>query len=285
MTFPFLVIVIALGLSATMAAAAQIALSTGKSGWIDAIWSLSVGVAGVSAAILPLDWQLDTAARQWFVAALVGAWSLRLGLHIVARTIAGGDDPRYAELKRQWGERKRSRLFLFLQIQAACALVLALCVMAAARNPTPGLGLQDFLGAAILGVALIGEAVADRQLRAFTQNPANKGKVCDVGLWAYSRHPNYFFEWLGWLSYAVIAIDLTGDYPFGWLAFAGPALMYWLLVHASGIPPLEAHMLKSRGAAFRKYQRRVNAFFPGPKKERDNPEKVGPAFRDDPNSD
>jgi steroid 5-alpha reductase family enzyme len=79
-----------------------------------------------------------------------------------------------------------------------------------------------------------------------------------------SRHPNYFFEWMGWFAYAIIAIDFSGGYPWGWLALAGPALMYWLLVHASGIPPLEAHMLRSRGQAFRDYQHRVNAFWPGP---------------------
>jgi steroid 5-alpha reductase family enzyme len=62
----------------------------------------------------------------------------------------------------------------------------------------------------------------------------------------------------------VIAIDPTGGYAWGWIALSGPALMYWLLVYASGIPPLEAHMLRSRGDAFRAYQARVNAFWPGP---------------------
>lgn len=262
----FLILCIAVALAAVMAAAAQIALFTGKSGWIDAIWSFSVGAAGVAAALIPLDAQPETTQRQWLVAALVAAWSIRLGSHIVARTLSGGDDPRYAELKRQWGDAKRARLFLFLQIQAACALVLALVVMAAARNPSPGLGLQDFAGIAILAAALIGEAIADRQLRAFTKNPANKGKVCDVGLWATSRHPNYFFEWLGWFAYVAIAVDFTGAHPWGFFALTGPLLMYWLLVHASGIPPLEAHMLKSRGDKFRAYQARVNAFFPGPQR-------------------
>jgi steroid 5-alpha reductase family enzyme len=264
LTLAAFIFALAITLSAMMAAAAKIALSTGKSGWIDAIWSFSVGAAGVAAALVPLESEFGTSGRQWLVAGLIAAWSIRLGSHIVARTVSGGDDPRYAELKRQWGDEKRFRLFLFLQIQGACALVLAVCIMAAARNPSAGLGLQDFSGAAILAVALIGEAVADRQLRTFTDNPANKGKVCDVGLWAYSRHPNYFFEWLGWLAYVVIAIDVTGNYPIGWIALAGPALMYWLLVHASGIPPLEAHMLKSRGVAFKEYQGRVNAFWPGP---------------------
>jgi len=141
--------------------------------------------------------------------------------------------------------------------------VLALSILAAALNPAPAFGPGDWVGILLLLVAVLGEGMADRQLAAFRADPAKKGKVCDAGLWGMSRHPNYFFEWLGWLAYPVIAIDLTGSYPWGWAAFAAPALMYWLLVHASGIPPLETHMLRSRGERFRRYQRRVNAFWPG----------------------
>ena len=93
-----------------------------------------------------------------------------------------------------------------------------------------------------------------------------KGGVCEIGLWAYSRHPNYFFEWMAWLAYPVIAVGLPARNGFGLLAFAGPLLMYWLLVLVSGIPPLEKHMLLSRGEAFAAYQRRVNAFFLGPRR-------------------
>ena len=138
--------------------------------------------------------------------------------------------------------------------------------MAAAHNPAPSLGLSDWIGVALVAAAVAGEGLADRQLSAFRADPANKGKVCDVGLWGLSRHPNYFFEWLGWLAYVPIAIGLSGHYPWGWAALGGPVLMYWLLVHASGIPPLEAHMLRSRGDRFRRYQARVNAFWPGPPK-------------------
>ena len=88
--------------------------------------------------------------------------------------------------------------------------------------------------------------------------------ICDVGLWGWSRHPNYFFEWFGWLAYPLLAIDLGGAYPWGFVALAGPVCMYWLLVHVSGIPPLEAHMLERRRDEFRAYQARTNAFFPAP---------------------
>lgn len=266
---------IAIALSLVMAGAWLVALRSGQSGWVDAIWSFATGGAGVAMALLSLgDWQQPT-TRQLVVAALAALWSLRLGLHIVARTMKGGDDPRYAQLRKDWGKDFRTRLFWFLQIQAASALLLVLAITTAAHNPAPGLHFGDWLGIAILAVAIAGEALADSQLTRFRTDPANKGRVCDVGLWGYSRHPNYFFEWLGWLAYAAIAIDLTGAYPWGWFALGGPIFMYWLLVHVSGIPPLEAHMLQSRGEAFRAYQRRVNAFWPGPPMQRSSIQSPG----------
>jgi steroid 5-alpha reductase family enzyme len=263
MTAPIVIIALAVCLSATMIGAWLIALRTGRSGWIDAIWSFATGAFGTAAAVIPLA-ESQISMRQVLVAILALFWSLRLGLHISIRTARGGDDPRYKQLREEWAGLFKRRLFWFLQIQAFAAFALALSIMLAAHNPAPGLGIADWTGFAVLIVAVVGETIADRQLSAFRSNPANKSKVCDVGLWGISRHPNYFFEWLGWLAYAIIAIDLTGAYPWGWLALAGPLLMYWLLVHASGIPPLEAHMLRSRGTAFRAYQRRVNAFWPGP---------------------
>jgi steroid 5-alpha reductase family enzyme len=112
--------------------------------------------------------------------------------------------------------------------------------------------------------ALLGAALADEQLRRFRANSANRGKICDRGLWSWSRHPNYFFEWLGWVAFPLIA--LSGGDLIGLTAFAAPILMYVLLAHVSGVPPLEAHMKRSRGAAFEAYCARVNVFFPGPPK-------------------
>lgn len=254
----------ALALSAIMTLAWAIAIRTGKSGWVDASWTFAVGIVGVAATMMPVgDWETDP-LRPAIVAILAALWSVRLGTHIVVRTMKGGDDPRYAELRRQWGESYPRRLFQFLQLQAAFALPLVIAIAVAARNPAQGLRLADWLGIAILVVAIVGEGIADRQLKAFAANPANKGRVCDVGLWAWSRHPNYFFEWLGWLAYPVIAVDLSGGHLWGWAALAAPAVMYWLLVHVSGIPPLEEHMLRTRGDRFRAYQARVNAFWPWP---------------------
>lgn len=261
MTPVLLILVAALALALIMAAAWAVIIRTGKSGWADTFWTASIGIVGATAALIPLD-AAPITARSMIVAALVAFWSLRLATHIARRTIAGGDDPRYAQLRDEWGDRYRGQLFIFLQIQAAAALVLVIAIIAASRNAA-ALGFGDALGILIALIAIAGEAISDAQLKAFS---ANNGKVCDVGLWSLSRHPNYFFEWLYWVSYVVIGVSFSVPYPWGWVPLAAPLMMYWLLVHVSGIPLLEAHMLRTRGEAFADYQRRVSAFWPLPAK-------------------
>ena len=259
---------VAIGLSLAMMGAWNVQRRTGKSGWIDAIWSLATGAAGAGLALWAVNADSASLGRGLMVAIMVAGWGLRLGSHIASRTARGGEDPRYADLARQWGAEFPRRLFWFLQIQAASGLLLAVAVFVAARNPAPFPGLFDALGAVLFVVSLAGESIADRQLAAFRANPANKGGVCDAGLWGWSRHPNYFFEWLIWISYALIAIDPSGAYPWGAATLLGPLFMYWLLVHVSGVPPLEASMARSRGEAFAAYQARVNAFLPVPPRKR-----------------
>ena len=134
--------------------------------------------------------------------------------------------------------------------------------MIAARTPGAGLALRDLLAVALMLLAVGGEGVADTQMKQFKADPANHGKVADIGLWGWSRHPNYFFEWLGWLAYPLIGLDLAR--PITWLSVSAPVVMYLLLTRVSGIPPLEAAQLRSKGEAYRAYQARVSAFFPLP---------------------
>jgi steroid 5-alpha reductase family enzyme len=252
-----------LAMSIFMAGAWVIRSSTSNSGWIDVTWTFAIGAVGAVSAIIPIAGG-ELNGRQLLVAVLVSVWSLRLGAHIALRTSGGRDDPRYAALAQEWGEDAPRRMFQFVQIQALVSMPLLATIFIAAHRPGDWLTLQDLLGAVILVVAIAGEAVADRQLTAFKTNPSNKGMVCDTGLWSWSRHPNYFFQWLGWLAYPLIAFDPFGGYPLGWLTVVGPICMYWLLVHVSGIPLLEQHMMRSRGDVFRAYQARTSAFFPRP---------------------
>ena len=250
----------ALFLVLVMSAAWAVQRRTGQGGWADAFWSFGLGMAGVGVALFPLG-GVAPSYRQWLIAGLIGLWGLRLGLHIARRAAGENEDARYARLRTEWGDRFQARMFGFLMLQSGAAVFLALSILLAARNPTPGLTLQDGFATLIFMSALLGEGVADRELAAFKADPAHRGRVCDTGLWAWSRHPNYFFEWLGWCAWPVFAIDVSGAWPWGWLALTGPAYIYWLLNHVSGVPLLEAHMRRSRPDAFAAYAARTSRFF------------------------
>jgi steroid 5-alpha reductase family enzyme len=150
----------------------------------------------------------------------------------------------------------------FALSQAPCGAILAGAVHVAAHNPAPFGGPLDVAGLVLFALAWSGESLADAQLARFKAYPANRGRVADVGLWAWSRHPNYFFEWLTWSAFAPLA--LSPGYPEGAWSLAAPILMFVLLNYVSGVPPLERAMRESRGAAFDAYAARTSRFVPLP---------------------
>ncbi len=240
--------------------------TTRNSGWIDAIWTLAIGVVGTASAIL---WTTPGAAtsNRWIVAAMIAAWALRLGIHITGRTAGISDDPRYAKIVNDWGDKAERNMFGFLQAQAFFGVPLTLAVALAAANPAPLLSAAPLLAIAVYLAGIAGSATSDRQLTRFKQmkqNGETDKKVCDIGLWAYSRHPNYFFEFVIWSSFALFAFNASGAWNWGFLAVLAPACMYWLLRYVSGVPPLEQHMVARYGDAYRNYQKRVSVFFPWP---------------------
>jgi steroid 5-alpha reductase family enzyme len=239
------------GLSLAMSLAWLARMRTGQSGWIDATWAAATGAAAVAVAA-------PHGARGLFCATLAALWALRLAGHIAARTRGAGDDPRYAALAREWGEEFPRRLFVFLQIQAAASLPLVAGVALAAAAPRPFPDVFDGLGLLVALGGLMFEAVADDQMRRFRKS-APRGALCETGLWRYSRHPNYFGEFLFWCSWPLIAF---GDWR-ALAALAAPAFIYYLLNHVSGAPLLEKQLRASRGAAFDAYAARVPRFFPG----------------------
>lgn len=259
-----LTLIMGIGLSGWMALAWLIQRLTRISAWVDAMWSFGVGLGSVWAVAMVSPFSL----RGVLIGTVIALWSLRLGGHLVQRALRGHDDPRYAALIEKWGKSAGFNLFVFLQIQALSACVLVLGVWQVALKSTPMPDHFDIIGVSLVAVALIGEAVADRQLAAFTHRHTGHKAVCDHGLWAWSRHPNYFFEWLLWVGVALLAVPTEPLFgPWLW-AFAAPAMMYGLLVHVSGLPPLEAHMRQSRGKSFEAYARRTSAFFPWPPRRR-----------------
>ena len=260
---PFLIIILTLWI--IMSGAWLIRLISGKSGWIDAVWSLSIALTGLIASWSPFDWN-NLTRRQIIVGLCVFIAYLRLGIHISYRTYYSGDDPRYLTLEKNWGANFKIKLYAFLQIQALCALVLSLAVYLAARNPEPINSIKDFFALLVIFIAICGEALADKQLRDFKKISISK-KLCDSGLWSLSRHPNYFFEWLNWVGIALLAININGTWPHGLFALLAPLMMYWLLRYVSGVPHVENHLLTTRPTEFREYQKNVNVFFPGFRKK------------------
>jgi len=245
-----------------MLAAWAFGLSRKNGGWTDVFWTFGSGATLAAAALWPVAPDAAPHARQWLVAALAATWAIRLGSYIGPRVASHPqEDPRYAAFRREWGEDyARSMLWVCLP-QALATALLALSVLLAARAPGP-LGWREALAVLVFAAAIAGEAVADGQMKRFKADPANRGKVCDAGLWGWSRHPNYFFEWLGWVAYPVIALDPSR--PLTWLSFTAPVVMFILLTRVSGIPPLEDSQLKSKGEAYAAYRRRVSAFVPLP---------------------
>jgi steroid 5-alpha reductase family enzyme len=220
---------------------------------VDVGWTALV-MLGAFAAGLLVD---GDPARRALVAGLAAAWALRLGLYLIRdRVLAGrGEDGRYRALREHWGPQA-PRNFLLLYLGQALIAGLFIAPLVAAMRGGP-LDWWAGAGAVVWLVAATGETVSDRQLARFRADPAHRGQVCRAGLWRYSRHPNYFFEWTHWWTYVLIGHAAP-------LTLLGPAVMLLFLFRITGIPYTELQALRSRGDRYREYQRTTSAFFPWP---------------------
>lgn len=221
--------------------------------FLDAMWSYGVALlAPLYAAVGP-----GHPGRKIAFTILGMAWSLRLGTYIFFRVLQHHpqEDVRYQGLRQRWSG---SGLFLlFHELQAITVVIFSLPFLLASWRLVP-LRALDLIGLTVVILALVGESLADRQMKRFKHDPANRGRVCDTGLWHYSRHPNYFFEFLIWVGFALASLDT----PHGWITLLCPALMYYFLTKVTGIPLTEEYALKSKGDAYREYQRTTSAFVP-----------------------
>jgi steroid 5-alpha reductase family enzyme len=222
---------------------------------VDVGWGLGLALLAVTYACRGPG----LAERKWLMAATVVAYGVRLAAYLFFTRILGHpEEGRYVQLRKEWGRNARWRMLLFYETQAVAAVALSLPFLIAAMNPAPAMAALEWAALALWIAAKAGEAVADAQLNRFKADPANRGKVCREGLWRYSRHPNYFFEWMMWVAWALYA----GASPGGWMAWLSPALMLYFLLRVTGIPATEAQALRSKGEAYRDYQRTVSAFVP-----------------------
>ncbi len=254
-----------LGMALMMAILYSVARINKNAGIVDAGWATGLAILAVFYALVADG----LAGRRVLLAALAGFWGLRLGSYLFFNRFVGKpEDSRYQALRRSWGDRAERNLFFFFQFQASWDVLFSLPFLAVVFNAKPTLDSWDILGALIWLIAVGGEVTADRQLARYRAQPENKGKTCNQGLWRYSRHPNYFFEWIHWFAYIFLAVGS----PYGWLTLLGPVLMGVFLLKITGIPYTERQSLKSKGESYREYQRTTSAFIPWfPKKPAENP--------------
>ena len=241
-----------------------VAIKINNTSYVDVLWAYGVGVLGF--AYLFLEGEKTDPNRLLLLQFLMVLWSLRLGTHLLARCRGKPEDVRYAYLREWFGQKANFGFFVFFQVQAFWIVLFASPFLILVRNPNP-LGPADFIGLAIWFCGFVGLTIADRQLARFKQSPGRtRSEICESGLWKYSRHPNYFFEWILWLGYL----------PMGWAAPEGsflialPVTLYLFLTKITGIPFVEARKLEASGDAYRSYVERTSSFFPWFPKSKDS---------------
>jgi steroid 5-alpha reductase family enzyme len=222
---------------------------------VDVSWGLVFIVITITAL-------LQTEAIQAvhvIVLLLVGVWGLRLSSHIYRRLRAStGEDKRYIALRKKWAAGNEAvavyvRIYL---LQAVLATLVCLPVIVIMTAHGPNASWLVGIGVAVWLSGLLIEALADKQLRDFIRNPEHRGQLMTQGLWRYSRHPNYFGELVLWWGIGIIAVSVS----FGWIGLVGPALLSYLIIFVSGIPPIEKTFAQRAG--WGDYRQRTSVLIP-----------------------
>ncbi len=232
------------------------AVKINNAGIVDIFWSYNFPIIAIIYFLLGDGFD----QRNLIVLIMVCVWGARLGTYLFVRVLSHikEEDGRYKQLRTEWAPNANFKFFWFFQMQAFSNVFLSIPFLFACINPNPELNLMEQIGAGLWLISISGEALADRQLQVFKKEPSNKGKVCNAGLWNYSRHPNYFFEWMIWVSYFIFA----SASPYGWLSIICPISILFLLFKVTGIPMTEEQALRSKGDAYKAYQQTTSAFVP-----------------------
>jgi steroid 5-alpha reductase family enzyme len=225
-----------------------------NAGVIDVVWGLNQALAAILFAVLGAGW----GPRRALIAALVSVTGLRLTWHLARRVLGHPEEGRYVALRAEWAPNIELKFLLFFMAQALLVALLAVPFYLVAQNASVGFSPVEWAAMGIFAAGFLGESLADAQLAAFKADPSTKGKTCRRGLWRFSRHPNYFFEWAMWLSYFGLALAT----PYGWATAYAPALMLHFLLNVTGVKLTEEQCLRSRGEDYARYQRETSMFVP-----------------------
>ncbi len=231
-----------------------------NAGVVDIFWAFNFPIIAIICYFSGTGFDI----RKILMCSMVIIWGSRLGIYLFIRVGSHlkEEEGRYKQLRKEWQPVPDRKFFAFFQMQAISNVLLATPFFISCMNPDPVLSVLEKTGFLIWLLAIIGEAIADAQLKKFKKNPENKGKVCQRGLWNYSRHPNYFFEWIIWLGYFTFALAS----PYGWISILCPVTMLYLIFKLTGIPLTEEQSLRSKGDLYREYQRTTSVFIPWFKK-------------------
>ena len=220
---------------------------------VDSLWSLMFLAGGICYALVAENFS----HANLLLLTLLTLWALRLSVFLAVRNWGEDEDRRYQEIRanNEPGFKLKS-IYIIFGLQAGLAWVISLPLLLAISVNTE-IGYLELAGAVIWIIGFFFEATADQQLYRFKSNPHNKGKVLDTGLWAYSRHPNYFGEFLIWWGYFLFALSAGA-----WWTVFSPILMTVLLLKVSGVSLMEKGITERR-SQYRAYIEATNAFFPG----------------------
>lgn len=222
---------------------------------IDTCWSIGIFLCSTSYLLVQqnLEFLSFKTVISWLLLLL---WATRLaGFLWLTRVAKNHRDPRYETLSENWKVSKAIGFLFNYMLQGLLMMVIALPFLFIANNHPPHLLIIDYCAIALIVIALIGEGIADWQLHQFKRN--SPGMVCNVGLWNYSRHPNYFFEWLIWFGFCLLGVNSE----YGYLSVLSPLLLLVIFVFITG-PITEQQSLKSRGAAYKHYQQTTSFIIP-----------------------
>jgi steroid 5-alpha reductase family enzyme len=264
MPFAEILFLLAFNLAAVLVTGAALWLVSVRirnAGIVDIFWGPFCALPGVLTYFL-----IDGASpRDAILAGLVALWALRLALHLGQRNFGHDEDYRYAAMRKKQGSdtafARWSLIYVFL-LQPVIAWTISLPVQLGQLGPDKPLGAVAMFGVVVFAVGLAFEAIGDAQLKAFKSDAANKGKLMTKGLWAWTRHPNYFGDACVWFGLAVIALES----PLGWIGLISPFVMAHFLINVSGKALLERGMTK-KYPEYEAYKQSTSGFFPLPPKK------------------